>query len=135
MREPLTDAATSGPLVANAVSGGVWMLGDDLTALPADRQAQAMTEEVVALRGLTPVPDDPLLSVSGLDGGPVLELSSPDDAVPTTWRFPDGQVALLNLSQAAITLEGPGGTELLSGQTADPGPRTLEAGVGEIWRP
>ena len=116
-------------------AGGVWMLGDDLSALAPARQELAMTEAVVALRGQTPVPDAPLAAISGLDGGPVLELTSPNDVVPTVWHFPDGEVALLNLSDTDVTVDGPGGTELLSAETASPGPRTLSAGAGEIWRP
>ena len=135
VRSPMDKSEATGSVVANAISGGVWMLGDDLTALSEDRQDLAMTEAVVEMRGQTPVPDAPLASVSGLDGGPVLELSSPNDVVPTVWRFPGGEVALLNLSDSAITLNGPGGTELLSGESASPGPRVLSAVAGEIWRP
>jgi len=42
---------------------------------------------------------------------------------------------LLNLGEGAIEVEGPGGVELLSGSTEAAGPRTLESGQGEIWRP
>ena len=95
----------------------------------------ASSADVVALRGQTPVPVDPLRYPSGLDGGPLLELAAPNDQVPTTWRFPGGEVALLNLGDTTIQVDGPGGLELLSGERADAGPRALPAGVGEIWRP
>ncbi len=135
VREPFTDDEATGAVVANAVSGGVWMLGDDLPVLDPARADLAMTDAAVALRGLTPRPHAPLAAVSGLDGGPVLELAVPDDAVPTTWTFPDGTVALLNLSELPVVVDGPGGTELLSGATAEAGSRTLAAGAGELWRP
>jgi alpha-galactosidase len=135
VRPPFDRTAATGAIAANVVSGGVWMLGDDLTALSDTRLQLAMREEAVALRGQTPVPDAPLSAISGLDGGPVLEHSRPDDSVPTTWRLPDGTVVLMNLSESEVTLNGPGGLEVLSGATAEPGPRTLASGAGEIWQP
>ena len=135
VREPFTEVEATGSVVANAVSGGVWMLGDDLPTLPGPRLDLALAPELVALRGQTPVPEDPLRFPSGLDGGPLLELAVPNDRVPTRWRFPGGEIALLNLGDASIQVEGPGGRELISGETAEAGARVLPPGAGEIWAP
>ena len=135
VREPFTDIEATGAVIANVVSGGVWMLGDDLETLEASRLELALAPELAAYRGSTPAPDAPLAFVSGLDGSPVLELVSPDDQVPTTWRFDDGAVALLNMGDVQITVEGPGGTELISGATAEAGGRLLLPGAGELWQP
>ena len=135
VREPFTDVEATGSVVANAVSGGTWMLGDDLPTLGAGRLELALDVDLAGLRGQTPVPVDPLAWVSGLDASPVVELAVPDDQVPTRWVFPDGTEALLNLSDAPIGVEGPGGTELISGSTAGAGSRTLLPGAGEIWVP
>ena len=135
VREPFTEVEATGSVVANAISGGVWMLGDDLQTLPTDRLDMAMSPELVALRGQTPVPEDPLRYPSGIDGGPLLELAAPNDKVPVRWVFPGGEIALLNLSDVSIQVEGPGGRELISGETAEPATRLLVAGAGEIWAP
>ena len=72
---------------------------------------------------------------SGQDVGPVAERSNPNDQVPTEWHLDSGHVALLNLSDNTIEVEGPGGTELISNQNAEAGMRTLLPGQGEIWAP
>jgi hypothetical protein len=64
-----------------------------------------------------------------------MEAALADDRVPPVWRFPDGTVALLNLSDGPIVVEGPGGTELFSGASAPAGERSLAPGQGELWRP
>ncbi len=135
LREPFSLAQARGAVVAQAVSGGAWLLGDDLASLPQDRLALALAPEAVALRGLAASPEDPLRSLSGLDPSPTAERADPDDAVPTRWLFPDGTVALLNLGPEPVELEGPGGRELLSGEEAAAGSRRLEPGAGELWRP
>lgn len=122
----------SGAVAAQAASGGPWFLGDDLRTLETDRLATALVP--VALRGQTFTPDDPFAFPSGLDASPVVELGDPDDTVPTRWVGADGTVLLLNLGEDPITEEGPGGTEMLTGEEAAAGPRTLAAGEGEIWR-
>lgn len=124
----------SGMLAAQVASGGAWLLGDDLTTLDTDRLNLAITPELLALRGQTGVPTDPLDFPGGVDGSPLLEQATPDDQVPTRWTLPGGETILLNLSEQEITLDGPGGAELISGQTAAAGARTLAPGQGEVWR-
>lgn len=133
IREPFDDAEISGALVANIVSGGTWLLGDDMSSLPDERLQAALQSDLVDTRGLIGSPVDPLSSPSGMDYGPVAEMNEPDDVVPTVWSLSDGGTALLNLSPSTVTLDGPGGVELLTGETADAGPRTLASGAGEIW--
>ena len=123
--------AVTGAVASQAASGGPWFLGDDLRELDADRLATALT--AADLRGGAFVPEEPFSFVSGLDASPVVELADSDDAVPTRWVDADGRVLLLNLSDASIAVEGPGGTERLSGESAEAATRTLEAGAGEIW--
>ncbi|MFT4624653.1 MAG: hypothetical protein ACI8PZ_003312 [Myxococcota bacterium] len=135
VRPPADEALARGAAVVVAVSGGAWFAGDDLDALDPARLEWALPSEVLALRGAGVRPVAPLASVSGFDTSPLIELAQPDDNIPTRWEWPSGEVALLNLSDAPLTLEGPGGVELLTGETAAPGPRTLAVGAGEIWRP
>ena len=133
VRPPFTDVEATGAVVANAVSGGTWMLGDDLPALSPERLRLALHPELMALRGQTARPRSPLRAVSGVDPGPPFEDAMPDDRVPVIWDFEGGVTALLNLSHEPIEVDIEGGTELISGATAVPGPRTLGAGSGEIW--
>jgi hypothetical protein len=53
-------------------------------------------------------------------------------AVPVQWESADWTV-LSNLGSAPVTVEGPGGDELLSGEHAPPGARTLSPGRVEVW--
>jgi hypothetical protein len=41
----------------------------------------------------------------------LLERAEPDDTVPTTWVGEDGTTVLLNVSDEAVTVQGPGGTD------------------------
>ena len=133
VRPPFTDVEATGAVVANAVSGGTWMLGDDLPALSPERLALALNPALVALRGHAARPRDPLQSVSGVDPGPPFEDAMPDDSVPVIWDFDDGTTALLNMGSTPVDVETRGGTELLSGETSGPTVHTLEPGAGEIW--
>lgn len=133
VREPFSVEEARGAVVANAVSGGVWILGDDLPALDAERLAVALDPEAAALRGVRFRPVDPLDYASGFDPGPTGELASPDDRVPVRWVGEDGTVALLNLSDEEVSVQGPGGEELLTGETGA-GMHALAPGVGELWR-
>jgi alpha-galactosidase len=121
----------SGALVAGLVSGGAWIFGDAVE----DLDARFVDPELLALLGQAAEPVDPLSFTSGPDASPLAEQADPNDQVPTCWRFPSGEVALLNLGESAVEVEGPGGTELLSGETAEAGKRTLSPGQGELWRP
>ena len=134
VREPFDDVRARGAVVAQAVSGGAWLLGDDLSALPEARLALALHPVAVALRGSAAAPQDPLSWTSGLDASPTVERLVPDDQVPRTWTFPDGTVALLNLSDEEVEVDGPGGQELLTGEQAGAGARLLAPGAGELWR-
>ena len=80
-------------------------------------------------------PERPLQAVSGLDAGPVVELAFPDDQAPTTFTLDDGTVVLLNLGEEPVEVDGPGGVNLLTGESGEAGPRTLAAGDGEVWVP
>lgn len=133
LREPFTATDATGAVAAQVASGGLWLLGDDLEALDPDRRAMALS--VADLRGQVAMPDAPLRFPSGLDFGPIAEAADPDDLVPARWTLDRGEVVLLNLGEAPITVDGPGGTERLSGATAAPGPRTLAPGAGEVWSP
>ncbi len=124
-------------LAAQAASGGVWMYGEDLEVLAAEAAAggAGARADLMDLRGVRYTPESPLSAVSGIDGSPLLERAAPDDAVPVRWRGEDGTVVLLNLSDAPVETDGPGGTERISGAQAPAGRRTLAPGAGEIWAP
>ena len=134
VREPFDETRARGSVAAQAVSGGAWFLGDDLSALDDPRLGWALASAAVATRGSTAVPHDPLAFVSGLDAGPMVEMVAPNDHVPTTWSIGDDHIVLLNLGDVAIDLECPGGSELLTGEDCESGEgRTLDPGAGEIW--
>ena len=133
VRPPFTDAEAAGAVVANAVSGGTWMLGDDLPALTDARLSLAMNPLLMSLRGQAARPRDPLAAVSGVDPGPPFEDAIPNDMVPIVWDFEDGKMALLNLSDESVEVDISGGEELISGLTSGPTLRVLAPGAGEIW--
>lgn len=54
--------------------------------------------------------------------------------MPNTWVGEDGTTVLLNVSDEAVTVQGPGGTEQVGGEQAEPGARELAPGTGEVWR-
>jgi hypothetical protein len=131
---PLTEVQARGSVASVAASGGIWLLGDDLTTLPADRLALATDPEALAARGGRPRPLDPLSFASGLDAGPPAEAIDPNDTAPTRWILGNGHEVLLNLGSAPVDVLAPPGTEALSGAaTSGPTVRTLPAGDGEIW--
>ncbi|MCB9700208.1 MAG: alpha-galactosidase [Alphaproteobacteria bacterium] len=133
VREPFTDDDARGSVVSMAASGGAWLLGDGFDRMAGDRLAWALDPGVVgAAVGADVRPVDPLSHVSGFDTTPLLEVAGNDDDVPTRWEL-DGATALLNLGDTALEVDGPGGTELLTGETAGAGARTLPPGAGEIW--
>lgn len=125
-------------LAAQVSSGGVWMYGEDLAEVEA-RVGEGVDGgarlDLSALRGVRYAPVDPLRALSGIDGSPLIERSEPNDQAPTRWIGEDGTVVLLNLSDVAVTVDGPGGAERITGATATPGSRELAPGQGEIWAP
>lgn len=133
VRDPFTADEARGSVVATATSGGAWLLGDDLTGLPAERLGWALDPDATATVGADGVPVDPLSFVSGFDGSPLVEAAQDDDRVPVVWQVGD-LTALLNLADTPVTVDGPGGTEVLTGERAPAGPRTLAPGLGELWR-
>jgi hypothetical protein len=135
VREPLPFVEVSGTVASAVASGGAWLLGDDLAQLSDDRLALSLDAGVVGLRGADVRPAALWSHVSGFDTTPVVEAATPDDAVPVIWRLSTGETVLLNLSDQEVQARGPGGTELLSGQTASAGMRALAPGAGEVWRP
>jgi hypothetical protein len=135
VRDPLTEVEVTGSVVANLVSGGTWMLGDDLTALTDERLSLALHPLLTDLRGQEWVPQSPLQYISGLDAGPVIELIAGDDQVPVRWVAEDGTTALLNLGSLPVVEDSPAGTEQISGLSGPEQSRTLLSGQGEVWRP
>ncbi len=92
-----------------------------------------MSEELNALRGVQARFADPLSWVSGFDVGPLIEAVQKDDVVPTVWELSNGDTVLLNLTPDPITLDGPGGVNLFTGEEAPAGSRELSGFDAEIW--
>jgi hypothetical protein len=134
LRDPFNDVEATGAAAAQVLAGGVWLLGDDLEALPASKASIALGADIVDLRGGVATPANPLGFVSGFDTSPVIEQAQQDDQVPVLWVLETGETVLLNLSETVVTVDGPGGTELFTGAQAEAGARTLTAGQAEIWR-
>ena len=134
VRDPLTSTEVSGAIASAVIASGTWMLGDDLTELEPDRLDLALDPTLTALRGQPVRPIDPLDAVSGLDPGPIVEMTQDNDTTPHLWRLEDGTTVLLNLQTDAVEVQGPGGINILSGEEQPPGVRTLPPGTGEIWR-
>jgi len=135
VRDPLSEAEVRGALASALVSGGTWMLGDDLTTLAPDRLQLSLDPELTTRIGQAARPESPLQWNSVVDAGPVIEEYMDDDRVPTRWTLEDGTVVLLNLGLESVDVDGPGGTNLLTGEQASAGIRMLEAGDGEVWQP
>lgn len=134
VRAPFTDDDARGSVVSMAASGGAWLLGDGFDQMSAERLAWALDPAVIeAAVGADVRPVDPLSHVSGFDTTPLLEVAGNDDDVPSRWEL-GAATALLDLGDAPLEVDGPGGTELLTGETVGAGPRTLAAGTGELWR-
>lgn len=135
LRAPLTGPQVRGSIAAQFVSGGPWLLGDELEALDAEVLALSLDTELIGLSlGAVGEPLNPLSFASGPDFSPLAELGDPNDSVPSVWQVGSTTV-LLNLDDREIVVDGPGGRELLTGEQAEAGPRTLEPGGGEIWLP
>ena len=134
LRAPFSAAERNGSLVANVISGGSWLLGDDISTLSFNLLEDGMASPLVDTRGLVGEPLNPLSSPSGPDFGPVSEWGDPDDSVPIRWRLSDGTIAFLNMSENSIDIPAPAGREYFSQeQTAEGELRTLVSGQGELW--
>lgn len=134
-REPFGPVEATGAVVAQVVSGGTWLLGDDLTVLDPALVDFGASPDLLRFRGARAVPLDPLAEPSGIDGGPLFERVQADDHPPARWALSTGHTALLNLGDAPLAVEGPGGTEWFSGTTAGPGEVILAPGEGQLWLP
>jgi hypothetical protein len=134
LRAPFDSISRSGALVANVISGGAWLLGDDLSTLDPDILASGLAELIVDTRGEVGQPMTPLFFPSGPDIGPVSELGDPDDRVPIMWELSDGTIAAINMSDDSIEITAPSGYEYFSGETTEEGDtRALSPGQGELW--
>jgi hypothetical protein len=108
LREPFSEAERNGALVANVVSGGAWLLGDDLSSLNVTLQEEGMAKALVNTRGSV--------------------------GVPVRWELSDGSIALINMSSETIEVSAPAGVEYFSQNRTEYGDtRTLVSGQGEIW--
>ena len=132
LREPFTEEQVQGSIVANLISGGSWLIGDDLRTVPRARLHQALRKDILAYNGQLVRPVDPLKYPSGPDVGPVSELSQPNDTISPRWLMEDGTELLLNMDDSTLNITAQGGTEIFSEETTLE--RTLPSGVGEIWR-
>ena len=133
LREPFQDPQVRGSIVANLISGGSWLIGDDLRSIEREKLALALRKDIVALRGQLVRPVDPLSYLSGADAGPVAEMTDPNDVISPRWEMADGTELLLNMTDAVMNIDASGGTEVFSEESATL--RSLEAGEGEIWIP
>ena len=111
------------------------MLGDDLVSLAKNRVEWALNPELLERLGQQGSYDTPLEWVSGVDAGPIIEALFPNDQVPPSWRLEDGTTVLMNWGDEPLELDAPGGINLLTGQTSEPGVRSLAPGDAEIWIP
>lgn len=135
LRDPLDDAGADGALASVLSAGGAWLLGDDLTTLAPARTAQALNPELINRTGQRFVPQRPLAALSGFDPSPLAEFAAPDDHTPTTWLAEDGTTVLINLADEPVTLDDPGGVDLLTGDSGAAGALTLPAGTAVVRAP
>lgn len=131
LRTPFEDKQVHGSIVANLISGGSWLIGDDLRSVDRQKLALALRSDIVSKTGQLVRPVDPLSYISGPDVGPVSELSTPDDEISPRWYMADGTELLLNMTDRTLSIEASGGSELFSESTDTN--RSLESGAGEIW--
>ena len=134
IREPFNDDEVTGSIASNLASGGSWLLGDELFSVPQERLLLQLNPTITGKRGQAVRPIDPLNFLSGPDIGPVSELTTPNDIVPTHWELEDGTIVLLNMSDRNAELSAPAGLEFFSGAETDKTTmRILAPGQGEIW--
>jgi len=133
LRTPFDGPQVRGSIVANLISGGSWMIGDDLRTVEREKLELALRKDILSLSGQQVRPIDPLLYLSGPDIGPVAELATPDDEISPRWLMADGTELLLNMTDRSLSIDATGGTELFSQETERS--RSLQSGEGEIWLP
>ena len=133
LREPFEEPQVRGSIVANLISGGSWLIGDDMRSVERERLELALRKDLVNRFGQLVRPVDPLSYVSGPDAGPVAELGDPDDVISPRWLMEDGTELLLNMTDSPLIIDATGSSEVFSGSTDTN--RTMEKGAGEIWIP
>ena len=131
LREPFDDQQVHGSIVANLISGGSWLIGDDMRSVSRDRLKKALRKDILALNGQLVRPENPLSYPSGMDVGPVSELATPDDQISPRWKMADGTELLLNMEENTLQIEAENNIELFSEGTDQQ--RSIPSGVGEIW--
>ena len=131
LRTPFEEEQVHGSIVANLISGGSWLIGDDLRSVDINKLKLALQSDIVEKYGQLVRPINPLAYPSGPDVGPVSELSTPNDEISPRWKMEDGTELLLNMTDRSLNIEASGGTELFSGSSDTN--RDLESGAGEIW--
>ncbi len=118
-RVPADDDVEPNPVTGEVVhallAGGSWTVG----FIPSTDSLLTTMLDLASLGAAGSVPLEPLLTL-----GP-----------PPRWTFETREIALVNWSWTPVTIPGPGGTEMLSGETAAPGDRVLEPLAAEIWIP
>lgn len=132
VRSPLDDVEATGATVSVAVSGGTWLLGDDLPSLEPDRLDLAAPASLLHGVGSSWVPDAPLAVSSGFDPSPILERVEADDHPPVVWRS-GARTALVNLEDRAVTVDRPAGVRTYGVGVVPEGPVTLAPGEGQVW--
>jgi len=105
----------TGEVVAATLSGGSW----GVPQYTYEDSVLTLLLDLGPLGAAGAVPLDPLSTLGA----------------PARWTFGTGEIALVNWYGVPATITGPGGTEVLSGVTAEPGDRLLEPLAGEIWIP
>jgi len=133
LRSPFEGPQVQGSIVANLISGGSWLIGDDLRSVDREKLELALHKDIVGLSGQLVRPIDPLSYISGADIGPVSELGTPDDNISPRWMMADGTELLLNMTDRDLAMEASGGIEMFSQSTENT--RNLQSGEGEIWAP
>ena len=74
LREPFEEPQVRGSIVANLISGGSWLIGDDMRSVERERLELALRKDLVNRFGQLVRPVDPSILCCGPDAGPVAEL-------------------------------------------------------------